>query len=49
MRKQLLLMLPWFVFLVIWNYNWPDAIPFDDVFVSTCLFFFNEKFTSRFK
>ena len=42
--KQLLLMMPWFIFIVIWNYNWP----FDDVFASTCLYFFNRKFTGRF-
>lgn len=46
--KQLLLMMPWFIFIVIWNYNWPEATSFDDVFASTCLYFFNRKFTGRF-
>ena len=42
--KGFILVLPWLVFTIIWNFNWQDATPLDDVFVATCLFLFNRSF-----
>mgnify|MGYP003995896369 FL=1 len=47
--KELLLMVPWFIFVIVWNYNWPTAIPFDDGFVTICLYFFNRSCVTRLK
>jgi hypothetical protein len=46
--RETLLIIPWFTFIVAWNYYWPEALPIEDVIASTCLFFFNRSFTRRF-
>jgi hypothetical protein len=30
----------WLVLIILWNYKFPDAIPFEDVFVTICLSLF---------
>ena len=30
----------WLVLVILWNYKFPDAIPFEDVFVTVCLALF---------
>ena len=32
----------WLIGIIIWNYGFPNASPFDDVFVSICFYFFNK-------
>jgi hypothetical protein len=27
----------WLLLLIIWNYSFPDALPYEDVFVAVCL------------
>ncbi len=34
--------LMWFISLVIWNYCFPEASPWEDVFVGVCLYFFKK-------
>jgi len=46
--KILLLSIPWFIFTIAWNYIFPEASPFDDVFMATCLYFFSRSFIGRF-
>ena len=30
----------WLILIILWNYKFPDAIPFEDVFVTVCLSLF---------
>ena len=30
----------WFISLIVWNYVFPEAAPWEDVFVGVCLYFF---------
>ena len=30
----------WLVLVILWNYKFPDAIPFEDVFITVCLSLF---------
>ena len=30
----------WLVLVILWNYKYPNAIPFEDVFVAICLSLF---------
>ena len=30
----------WFLLTLAWNYKFPNVLPFEDVFVSTCLLLF---------
>jgi len=46
--KAAMLFSPWLVFTVVWNFNWPEATPVDDVFFATCFYFFNRSFINRF-
>jgi hypothetical protein len=27
----------WLLLLIIWNYSFPDALPYEDVFIAVCL------------
>jgi len=45
----IVVLLPWLLFTIIWNFYWPEASPVDDVFVATCLYFFNRSFVGRFR
>jgi len=27
----------WFLLVLVWNYSYPTATPFDDVFIAVCL------------
>jgi len=32
----------WLILLILWNYMFPDALPYEDVFAGVCLYFFNK-------
>jgi len=32
----------WLLFVSIWNYNYPSATPFEDVFIAVCLSLFSK-------
>jgi len=42
-----LLNLPWLIFIVVWNFKFPNATPIHDVLATVCLFLFNKSFTQR--
>jgi len=31
----------WLLLLILWNYSVPNALPYEDVLVGVCLYFFN--------
>ena len=38
---KIIIFLIWLIGIIIWNYGFPNASPFDDVFISSCFYFFN--------
>ncbi len=38
----------WIILIIIWNYGYPEAVPFLDVIASVLLYFFS-KFLNKFK
>jgi hypothetical protein len=38
----------WLLLVIGWNYNFPNATPFDDVFVAVCLSLFAKLLEKRF-
>ena len=38
----------WLVLVILWNYKFPDAIPFEDVFIAVCLSLFVKSMEKRF-
>jgi len=40
MVVRIIIFIVWLLFVIGWNYSFPNAIPFDDVFVTICLLLF---------
>ncbi len=38
----------WFLLILVWNYSYPEATPFDDVFVAVCLALFSQFLEKRY-
>ena len=38
----------WLISLIIWNYAFPGAAPWEDVFVGICLYFFKKALDRNF-
>ncbi len=38
----------WLILVILWNYKFPDAIPFEDVFIAVCLSLFVKSMEKRF-
>ena len=41
--------LPWLIFVIIWNFKFPEATPIADILATVCLFLFNRSYTQRFE
>ena len=36
-----IILLVWLGLVIVWNYSWPEASPFEDVFVTVCFMLFS--------